>query len=281
MDLATFLAFAVFIIVMTGTPGPGNLTFLAIGASAGYRTAFPVIVASQIGSIPLKLSVAYGLGHVMAGGGPIVTLFKVLSMAYMTYLAWRIISLSVKPKGEVALPSFWEGLLIHPLSPKTWAMNLVAFFNLSCRKRARHSRKRTDSRGRIYSGWHGFPFTLGAARRFDPCADRRRAGDARHHRGDGSIHACGNRLGARNLRNTKGTGRRMCRPVTIVSVVHVVVVLRAQVPSRIGAFLSLQIQFSLISAIGKPLAALAFCIRHLALMHDRQAIASPARSNDW
>ncbi|GAB4535030.1 MAG: LysE family translocator [Roseibium sp.] len=127
MDLATFLAFAVFVIVMTGTPGPGNLTFLAIGASAGYRTAFPVIVASQIGSVPLKLSVAYGLGHVMAGGGPVVTLFKVLSMAYMTYLAWRIVSLSVRPKGEVALPSFWEGLLIHPLSPKTWAMNLVAF----------------------------------------------------------------------------------------------------------------------------------------------------------
>ncbi|POF33032.1 LysE family translocator [Roseibium marinum] len=127
MDPATFLAFAVFVIVMTGTPGPGNLTFLAIGASAGYRTAFPVIVASQIGSLPLKLSVAYGLGHVLAGGGPIVTIFKVLSMAYMTYLAWRIVSLSVRPKGEVALPSFWEGLLIHPLSPKTWAMNLVAF----------------------------------------------------------------------------------------------------------------------------------------------------------
>lgn len=127
MDYATFLAFAVFVIVMTGTPGPGNLTFLAIGASAGYRTAFPVIVASQIGSLPLKLSVAYGLGHVMAGGGPVVTIFKVLSMAYMTYLAWRIVSLSVKPKGEVTLPSFWEGLLIHPLSPKTWAMNLVAF----------------------------------------------------------------------------------------------------------------------------------------------------------
>lgn len=127
MDFATFLAFAIFVIVMTGTPGPGNLTFLAIGATSGYRTAFPVIVASQIGSLPLKLSVAYGLGHVMAGGGPIVSVFKVLSMAYMTYLAWRIISLSVKPKGEVALPSFWEGLLIHPLSPKTWAMNLVAF----------------------------------------------------------------------------------------------------------------------------------------------------------
>lgn len=127
MDLATLFAFAVFVIVMTGTPGPGNLTFLAIGASAGYRTAFPVIVASQVGSFALNLSVAFGLGHAMAAGGPIVLIFKVLSMGYMTYLAWRIISLSVKPKGDVALPSFWEGLLIHPLSPKTWAMSLVAF----------------------------------------------------------------------------------------------------------------------------------------------------------
>ncbi len=127
MDSATFFAFAVFVIVMTATPGPGNLTFLAIGASAGYRTAFPVIIASMTGCWPLNLSVAYGLGHFMEGGGPIVTLFKVFSMTYMTYLAWRIVSLSVKPKEEVALPSFWEGLLIHPLSPKTWAMNLVAF----------------------------------------------------------------------------------------------------------------------------------------------------------
>ncbi|PVB60028.1 LysE family transporter [Labrenzia sp. 011] len=127
MDLATLLAFAVFVIVMTGTPGPGNLTFLAVGASAGFRRAFPIIVASQIGAVPLQLGVAYGLGHVMAGGGPVVVLFKGLSMAYMTYLAWRIISLSVKPKGEVALPGFREGLLIHPLSPKTWAMNLAAF----------------------------------------------------------------------------------------------------------------------------------------------------------
>jgi threonine/homoserine/homoserine lactone efflux protein len=127
MDFTTLFAFAVFVVVMTGTPGPGNLTFLAIGASAGYRTAFPVIIASQLGSLPLKLSVAYGLGHVMASGGTVVTIFNVLSMAYMSYLAWRIVSLTVKPKGEVALPSFWEGLLIHPLSPKTWAMNLVAF----------------------------------------------------------------------------------------------------------------------------------------------------------
>ncbi|MTI16333.1 LysE family translocator [Rhodobacteraceae bacterium RKSG542] len=127
MDLATIGALAIFIAVMTGTPGPGNLTFMAIGTNGGYRAAFPVIVASQIGSTCLHISVAFGLGHIMAEGGPLVTAFKALSMAYMTYLAWRIINLSLKPKGQVSNPSFWEGLLIHPLSPKTWAMSLVAF----------------------------------------------------------------------------------------------------------------------------------------------------------
>ncbi|MEJ8476836.1 LysE family translocator [Roseibium algae] len=127
MDISAVAPFALFVAVMTGTPGPGNLTFMAIGATAGYRTALPVIIASQIGSLALNLSVAFGLGQIMAGGGLVVTIFKALSMAYMTYLAWRIISLSIKPKGDVRLPSFWEGLLIHPLSPKTWAMSLVAF----------------------------------------------------------------------------------------------------------------------------------------------------------
>ncbi|KZL09457.1 homoserine/homoserine lactone efflux protein [Pseudovibrio axinellae] len=127
MDWATLSAFAIFVAIMTGTPGPGNLTFMAIGASAGYRTAFPVIIASQIGSVVLNIFVAFGLGQLMARGGPLVTVFKFASMAYMTYLAWRIVQLSIKPKGEVTLPTFWEGLLIHPLSPKTWAMSLVAF----------------------------------------------------------------------------------------------------------------------------------------------------------
>ncbi|KZK94015.1 cysteine/O-acetylserine exporter [Pseudovibrio sp. Ad46] len=127
MDWATLSAFAIFVAIMTGTPGPGNLTFMAIGASAGYRTAFPVIIAAELGSLLLNLCVAFGLGQLMARGGLMVNAFKFTSMAYMTYLAWRIVQLNIKPKGEVSLPTFWEGLLIHPLSPKTWAMSLVAF----------------------------------------------------------------------------------------------------------------------------------------------------------
>ncbi|NVK35624.1 MAG: LysE family translocator [Rhodobacteraceae bacterium] len=127
MDTSDLIAFAIFVAVMTSTPGPGNLTFMAIGATAGFRAALPVIVASQLGSLALNLSVAFGLGTLMADGGPLVNVFKILCLGYMTYLAWRIISLNIRPLDSVRLPSFWEGLLIHPLSPKTWAMSLVAY----------------------------------------------------------------------------------------------------------------------------------------------------------
>ncbi len=127
MDTPTLLAFAVFVITMTGTPGPGNLAFLAMGAAAGYRSAFPVILAAVLGGVPLGLLAAYGLGHILAGGGAIATVFKTLSFAYMCYLAWRIVGLSIKPKDQAALPSFWEGLMIHPLSPKTWAMVIAGY----------------------------------------------------------------------------------------------------------------------------------------------------------
>ncbi|MBO0347266.1 LysE family transporter [Roseibium sp. CAU 1637] len=127
MDFSALTAFALFVIVMTGTPGPGNLTFMAIGASAGYGAAFPVIVASQLGSIVLNVCVAFGLGKIMAESGAVAVIFKGLSFAYMSYLAWRLVRLNVTPKGATSLPGFWEGVLIHPLSPKTWAMSLSAY----------------------------------------------------------------------------------------------------------------------------------------------------------
>lgn len=127
MTLETLGAFVLFVALMTGSPGPGNLTFMAIGSSAGFRVAFPVILAAMLGVVVVNLCVALGLGGLMAQGGVLFMTFSAASMLYMTYLAWRIINLSIQPKGTVSVPSFREGLLIHPLSPKSWAMSLVGY----------------------------------------------------------------------------------------------------------------------------------------------------------
>ncbi|WP_310621473.1 LysE family translocator [Flexibacterium corallicola] len=127
MEQSVVTAFALFVATMTGTPGPGNLTFMALGSATGYTKTFPVILACMAGNIIVSMCVAFGLGQVMAEGGLIVSIFKGLSIAYMSYLAYKIASMSVQPKGQATQPSYLSGFMIHPLSPKTWAMNLVAF----------------------------------------------------------------------------------------------------------------------------------------------------------
>lgn len=41
MTLEIYLPFLLFVIVMTGTPGMGNLTMMAIGQATGLRSALP------------------------------------------------------------------------------------------------------------------------------------------------------------------------------------------------------------------------------------------------
>lgn len=126
MDWQTLGTFSLFIFLMTVTPGPGNLTFMAIGSGLGYRKTLPIIMSSLIGVLFLNLCIAFGLGQIVVNGGPITIIFKGLCLAYMAFLAWRILHMTVKPS-EKSDMTIWDGLIIHPLNPKTWAMSAVAF----------------------------------------------------------------------------------------------------------------------------------------------------------
>lgn len=86
--------------MMTVTPGPGNLAFMAMASHTSYRQLFPLIMASQIGFLLINLSVVFGLGKIMVNNGVFVQIFKLLSMGYMAYLAYRIIYISIKPPRE-------------------------------------------------------------------------------------------------------------------------------------------------------------------------------------
>ncbi|WP_208976242.1 LysE family translocator [Polycladidibacter stylochi] len=126
-DSTTMGAFASFVIMMTGTPGPGNLTFMAIGSANGYRKTFPLIIAAMLGGIVLHAAVGLGLGQLFSGSGPFVTMLKLVGFTYMAYLAYRIATIKLGTSDRSRQLSMWESFLIHPLSPKTWAMSLVAF----------------------------------------------------------------------------------------------------------------------------------------------------------
>ncbi|WP_321449091.1 LysE family translocator [uncultured Cohaesibacter sp.] len=126
-DWSTLMAFAVFVCVMSGTPGPGNLTFMALGAKAGFGAVVRPLCGAILGAAILGLCVALGLGALLMQEGWIANIFRGLSMGYMLYLAWRIMTMHKADKKDAAHLSFAEGILIHPLSPKTWAMYSIAF----------------------------------------------------------------------------------------------------------------------------------------------------------
>ncbi len=125
--LDNLLPFIVFVIAMTGTPGPGNLTMMAIGQSTGFVSAIPFLIGTGVGCILLDTAIACGLGQVIISSPAFATLLRIVGLLYILYLAGKIFRLQLTANSVEKHFSFFEGFLIHPLSPKSWTMAIVAF----------------------------------------------------------------------------------------------------------------------------------------------------------
>lgn len=125
--------FAIFIFAMTGTPGPGNMTMMAIGQTTGFKSAIPFLIGTTIGFAALNLLVALGLGEAFQRWEWLALTLKIGGTAYILYLAYKLFKLQAAPPESSKHFTIGEGLLLHPLSPKSWAMSVAAysqFFNL-------------------------------------------------------------------------------------------------------------------------------------------------------
>jgi len=121
------IPFFLFVLVMTATPGPGNLTMMTIGEAAGFRGASSFLLGTITGFFTLNLSVALGLGSVIRALPIVDLVLKGAGLIYIIYLVIKILKLNVKGGGDSGRFTFIEGFLIHPFSPKSWGMSLVGF----------------------------------------------------------------------------------------------------------------------------------------------------------
>ncbi len=119
--------FILFVIAMTGTPGPGNLTMMAIGQTTGFASSIRFLMGTAVGCIILDSTVACGMGKMVTASPLIANILRVAGSLYILYLAAKILRMQLTTKNVNKQFSFFEGLLIHPLSPKSWAMAVVAF----------------------------------------------------------------------------------------------------------------------------------------------------------
>ena len=123
----SYLPLIIFGAVMCGTPGPGNLAMMAVGQATGFRSALPFLLGTFVGGVAMNLAIGLGMGKLITACPEIETATRYLGMLYILYLAWKVVSLRPEAKGSKRPFTFLEGLLIHPLSPKSWGMVMAGY----------------------------------------------------------------------------------------------------------------------------------------------------------
>ena len=128
MNTELLTALALFAFVTSITPGPNNLMLMASGANYGFRRTIPHMLGIGIGFTVMLLLVGAGLIRVF-GEWPLAhDVLKVVSVAYLLWLAWKIATATGPAEGRAGgRPiTFLQAAAFQWVNPKAWAMALTA-----------------------------------------------------------------------------------------------------------------------------------------------------------
>ena len=123
-----FLALLGFAFVTSVTPGPNNMMLLASGVNFGLRRTLPHMLGITCGHSLMVFLVGLGIAGVFTAWPPALTGLKLLSVAYMLWLAWKIAHSAAPGEGRAkAQPmTFLQAAAFQWVNPKAWAMALGA-----------------------------------------------------------------------------------------------------------------------------------------------------------
>jgi threonine/homoserine/homoserine lactone efflux protein len=118
---------ALFIATMSFTPGPANLSLLAVGASVGLSRALPYLVGVWTGGLLVIAAGAAGLGALFVALPQVFLALKFVGFAYICWLAWTLARSGFGGRTHDVAPSFWAGIALHPVNPKAYVQTLMVF----------------------------------------------------------------------------------------------------------------------------------------------------------
>ncbi|MBC2658769.1 LysE family translocator [Pseudomonas sp. MSSRFD41] len=123
------LAFSLFALVTSITPGPNNTMLLASGVNFGFSRSIPHILGISCGFFVLVLAVGLGLGAVFEAYPLLYGVLRYVGAAYLLYLAWKIARsgpLSDEPQGQGRPLGYWGAAAFQWVNPKAWVMAVGA-----------------------------------------------------------------------------------------------------------------------------------------------------------
>ena len=119
---------ALFALVACFTPGPNNLMLLTSGVNFGLRRTVPHMTGITIGASIIMAGVGLGLGALFQAVPLLQTVLKILCVAYILWLAWRIARTdSIGHDAAEARPmTFTEAVTFQWVNGKLWMMAVSA-----------------------------------------------------------------------------------------------------------------------------------------------------------
>jgi threonine/homoserine/homoserine lactone efflux protein len=120
------IALATFCFASSITPGPNNMMLLASGANFGFARTLPHLMGITIGFIVMILAMGFGVGSFFMAYPMLYTILRVVSTAYLLWLAWRIATAGdISERDSSAQPmTFLQAAAFQWVNPKAWAYSL-------------------------------------------------------------------------------------------------------------------------------------------------------------
>ena len=128
MTYEILIALIGFAVASSITPGPNNLMLMASGANYGMRRTLPHMLGISLGHAFMVAMVGIVLLQVFDTYPVLNTILKVVSAAYMIWLAWKIAN-AVPPEAKKVTGkpfTFLQAAAFQWVNPKAWFMAITA-----------------------------------------------------------------------------------------------------------------------------------------------------------
>jgi len=129
MTAENTIAFALFALVSSITPGPNNTMMLASGVNFGYRRSIPHLLGICIGLGLMVTIMGLGLGTLFTRWPVLYTVMRYTGGLYLLVLAWKIFRSAPMEGGDEAVAQplgFIGAAAFQWVNPKAWVMALTA-----------------------------------------------------------------------------------------------------------------------------------------------------------
>lgn len=127
MSATELTALLVFCSAMSFSPGPNTTLATALAANRGMRHALLFCVAVPAGWTVMMLACGFGLGALVFGAPALRWAIKLLGVAYMLWLAWKLSAAAhfAQPDRAPMNVTFWNGAGLQFVNIKAWMLALT------------------------------------------------------------------------------------------------------------------------------------------------------------